>query len=323
MFNLPGMVGEHRLDVYTTLKAGGCAEMFYSARTRNELANSAIQAQESGITQTILGWGSNVLPSDKGVEGLVTLNQTADIKCEHSGFVEADSGAGFQDLFLKCAQAGLGGFEFAVGIPGTVGGALVSNAGAYRNNVSAFLTEIQVVENGIREWRTPEFMKFEYRDSVLRQRDAPQIVLLAVRFQLESRNRKDIYDDARDYQRQRIGKQPPSASCGSFFKNVVDQELAQEIEGLSDGMRTAGVIPAGFLIERCGLKGTRFGGAMIGSRHANFLLNVRGATASDIRRLAEHAACQVQDRFGVQLEEEALYLGDWSQWQTTGDLSHS
>lgn len=321
MFDLALVTHGQRLDLYTTLKAGGRAEMFTVARTRDELAETALYAQNERLQHTILGWGSNVLPSDDGVSGLVTLNAAKEIRVDASGLVEADCGAAFQNLFLKTAQAGLGGFEFAVGIPGTVGGALVSNAGAYRNNVSAFLTEIEVVWNGKREWLAPDFMEFSYRDSVLRQVNPPPIVLLAVRFHLEKRESKEIYDDARDFQRQRIGKQPPSASAGSFFKNVVDSGLAGQIEGLTDGMRAAGVIPAGFLIEQCGLKGTRYGGAMIGSRHANFLLNVGGAKASEIRRLAEHAAGQVKGKFGVELEEEALYLGDWSSWQTTGNLS--
>lgn len=321
MFDRSILESEHRLDLYTTLKAGGKAEFFSVARSRDELADAAKFAQSEEMNQTVLGWGSNVLPSDQGIAGLVTINAASEIQVSEDGFVEADCGAAFQNLFLRTAQEGLGGFEFAVGIPGSVGGALVSNAGAYRNNVSAFLTEIEVVWNGKREWLEPDFMRFAYRDSILRSVSPPPIVLLAVRFQLAKRDTKAIYDDARDFQRQRIGKQPPSASAGSFFKNVVDPDLAQQIEGLSDGMREAGVIPAGFLIERCGLKGQRYGGAMIGRRHANFLLNVAGAKASEIRRLAEHAAARVKDRFNVDLEEEALYLGDWSEWQITGKLS--
>ncbi|RYG20537.1 hypothetical protein EON82_20105, partial [bacterium] len=122
---------------------------------------------------------------------------------------------------------------------------------------------------------------------------------------------KKIYDEAREYQRQRISKQPPSPSAGSFFKNVVDADLAQGIPGLTDGMRAAGVVPAGFLIQECGLKGHRIGGAMLGVRHANFLLNVGGAKASDLRALAAYARERVLEKFGVALEEEVLYIGRW------------
>lgn len=306
------------LRLLTTLKAGGEAELFTVARTVDELAAACLWAQDRGVRHTVLGWGSNVLPSDRGVEGLVVLNLTRGIRVGADGLVESDSGAGFQELWLKTAQAGLGGLEFAVGIPGTVGGALVSNAGAYRSNVSEFLRRIEVAHEGRREWVGPEFMEFSYRDSVLRRLDAPQVGLLRVVMDLPRRAGKEIYDEAREYQRQRIGKQPPSASAGSFFKNVVNRELAGRIEGLTDGMRANGVVPAGFLIEACGLKGRRLGGAMIGRRHANFLLNVGGATAADLRGLADVASGAVRERYGVRLEEEVLYLGDWSGWGEMG-----
>ena len=307
------------LRFFTTLKAGGPAEEFCQVRTVDEFADVATECQVREQAMTVLGWGSNILPSDKGVKGLVVWNTSNQIEIDGQTVV-ADCGAGFQDLFLKTAQAGLGGMEFAVGIPGTVGGALVSNAGAYRSNVSADLKSIEIVYEGNRQWVDPSFMEFSYRDSLLRRVDPPAVALLRVQFELPWRCAKDIYNDARDYQRQRIGKQPPSASAGSFFKNVVDEDLAQTVEGLTDGMRAAGVVPAGFLIEACGLKGKRFGGAMIGARHANFLLNVSGAKASELRRLAEFAAEQVEAQFGAELEEEVLYLGDWSDWEWTGQL---
>jgi UDP-N-acetylmuramate dehydrogenase len=132
--------------------------------------------------------------------------------------------------------------------------------------------------------------------------------------QLQPGDPASIYREARDYQRQRISKQPPSASAGSFFKNMVNAELAQRIPGLSEGMRANGVVPAGFLIDAAGLKAHRIGGAMLGQRHANFILNVGRATATDIRSLADFARRQVRDRFEVELEEEVLYLGDWSRY---------
>jgi UDP-N-acetylmuramate dehydrogenase len=154
-------------------------------------------------------------------------------------------------------------------------------------------------------------MGFAYRDSVLRRPGAPAAIVLRVRMRLPQGEPKKIYDEGREYQRQRISKQPPSPSAGSFFKNVVDADLAQRIPGLTDGMRAAGVVPAGFLIQECGLKGHRIGGAMLGVRHANFLLNVGGATAADLRSVAEHAQAKVLEKFGVTLEPEVLYLGRW------------
>ena len=302
-----------RVDLrpYTTLRAGGPADFFLRAEDVDTLAEGARWAWKRGLKVTPIGWGSNVLPADAGVPGLVVLNRTHTLSVTDEGEVEADSGVGFGDLFVRTAQHGLAGLEFAVGIPGSVGGALVSNAGAYRSSIAEFLTGLEIVTPAGRAWVGPEWMAFAYRDSVLRRAGAPPALVLRVRMRLPKGDPKRIYDEARDYQRQRISKQPPSPSAGSFFKNVVDRDLAQTIPGLTDGMRANGVVPAGFLIEACGLKGHRIGGAMLGTRHANFLLNVANATASDLRALAEHAQKVVRERFDVALEPEVLYLGRW------------
>lgn len=307
------MVPESRVDLrpYTTLRAGGPADFFLNAPDADTLAEGAQWAWKRGLRATPLGWGSNVLPADAGVPGLVMLNRARHLSVDEDGEVEAESGIGFGELFVKTAQAGLAGLEFAVGIPGSIGGALVSNAGAYRSSVAEFLTELEVVTPAGRAWVGPEWMGFAYRDSVLRRPGAPPAVVLRVRMWLPKGDPKRVYDEAREYQRQRISKQPPSPSAGSFFKNVQNPELARTLPGLTEGMRAAGVVPAGFLIETCGLKGHRIGGAMMGVRHANFLLNVGNARAADLRDLAEYAQGRVQERFGVLLEPEVLYLGRW------------
>lgn len=305
----------HPLRTYTTLKAGGAAEFFEQANDLQSLIKAVERAQKSELDVTPIGWGSNILPSDNGVKGLVILNATNRIQFGDDGTVLADSGAAFQNLFLQCAQRGLGGLEYAVGIPGSLGGSMVSNAGAYRSCISEFLTRIQIVEGGEAKWVSPNWMQFSYRDSVLRKAGGAKAVITQIEMKLVPRNPKHIYDEAREYQRQRIGKQPPSASAGSFFKNVVSEELSQTIEGLTEGMRKNRVVPAGFLIEHCGLRGYRHGGAMVGQRHANFLLNVNGATATEIRQLAGLVKSRVFDRYQVELEEEVLYLGDWSQFK--------
>lgn len=284
----------------------------------DELAAASTFAQVSQTPTTVLGWGSNVLPSDDGVPGLTIVNRASRIAVAATGEVLADSGCGFQELFLKTAQAGLHGLEFAVGIPGTLGGALVSNAGAYRSCVSEFLAEIEIVFEGRRKWVSAEWMEFSYRDSVLRRPKPPSATILRVAMKLPTGKPKAIYDEAREYQRQRIGKQPPPASAGSFFKNVNDHALAQSLSTLPAPLKQAGVVPAGYLIELCGLKGRRVGGAMLGVRHANFILNVGGATATEIRRLAALAQERVADRYGVLLEEEVLYLGDWRRFHSEG-----
>ena len=300
------------LKHYVTLRAGGPAQRIAECRSADDLESAVRFSHEHGDSITMLGWGSNVLPSDRGISGNTLLNLATELEISKDGSVSVETGCGFQDLFLKTAQAGLRGFEFAVGIPGTVGGALVSNAGAYRSCISEHLVGLEVMVEGKRTRVSPDWMHFSYRDSVLRGTNSLNAILLRAFFKLPHGDSMAIYADAREYQRQRISKQPPSASAGSFFKNVQNESLAESIPGLTDGMRQAGVVPAGFLIEAAGLRGYRHGGAMFGQRHANFILNVRDASATEIRELAEFGKRAVFDRFGVELEEEVLYLGDWS-----------
>ncbi len=308
---MPLILVNHSLAPFTTLKAGGPADEFCVCRTSEELAVIAMRQHKLGEDFRVIGWGSNLLPADKGVAGMTMLNLTSNIEYSESGEVIVDSGVGFQDLFLATIQRGFHGFEYAVGIPGTVGGALVSNAGAYRANISEFLTKIEICEGNERKWVDPSWMNFEYRDSKLRQVGCPPAAILRASFNLPNGKKKPMYDEARDYQRQRIGKQPAPASAGSFFKNVYDQKLADSLGNLPERLKTGGVVPAGYLLENVGMKGYRHGGAMLSARHANFMLNVGGATATEIRELAFIAFEKVIERYDVALEEEILYIGRW------------
>jgi len=306
-----GALTQVALRPHTTLRAGGRAEYFLEADSTDLLAEVAAKAQGLGVPVTPLGAGSNVLPSDDGVAGLVLVNRARNLVVEQDQIL-VDTGIAFQNLFLRSVHLGFRGLEYAVGIPGSLGGALVSNAGAYRSSVSEFLTGLEIVVGGRRQWVEPAWMQFSYRDSILRGPTPPQCVVLRVRMRLPKGDAKASYDEAREYQRQRISKQPAPASAGSFFKNVNDETLAQSLDTLPIGLKQAGVVPAGYLLEAAGLKGHRLGGARFSDRHANFMLNVGGATATDIRRLAELAKGRVRDQLGVALEEEVLYLGDWS-----------
>jgi UDP-N-acetylmuramate dehydrogenase len=273
-----------------------------------------LELQTDKVPCTFLGWGSNTLPSDAGVPGAVVRNVTNEIRIDGENGFWVDSGVGFQELFLRTVQLGFGGLEFGVGIPGTVGGALVSNAGAYRSNIAEFVQELEIVHDARRKVVSKSWMKFRYRDSALRDGSINNCAILAVRIELPRTDAKASYDEARNYQIQRIAKQPPSPSAGSVFKNVTDHALAARLEGLPQPLKEKGIIPAGYLIEQCGLKGMSIGGASIGKKHANFIINDRGASASDIRSIAHVVKKMVHRRFGVTLEEEVLYIGDWSQF---------
>jgi UDP-N-acetylmuramate dehydrogenase len=297
------------LRKYTTLRVGGPADLYFQAANADDLAAVAAAAQSASLQYFLLGGGSNVCISDKGVRGLVIHNLCR--ACEVGPVTRVDAGHNFMSLFLKSARASLSGLEFAVGIPGSVGGALVSNAGAYRQNICDLVVDIDVVEEGERKTVGPDWMAFSYRDSRLRRPNASPAALVGVTLRLAPKPRTEIMARARDNQRQRIFKQPWYPSAGSFFKNVYDRTLAEQLPELPAPMKEAGVVPAGYLSAACDCKGLTVGGAQISRRHGNFVVNRGNATADDIRQLTGIVKQRVFDRFGVKLEEEVLYAGDW------------
>jgi UDP-N-acetylmuramate dehydrogenase len=297
------------LAPYATLRVGGAADYFYSATHVDELAEIAGVAQRLHLPLFLLGEGSNICVSDRGVRGFVLRNACKNLVLGET--TRVDTGYNFMRLFVESMRAGLSGLEFAVGIPGTVGGALVSNAGAYRANICDLVRSLEVVEEGERKEVAPEWMEFSYRDSCLRREGGKPAIVTQVTLQFKPDSKTGIRLRAKDFQYQRILKQPWEPSAGSFFKNYNDKAFAETLPNLPEGMKAAGVVPTAVLSEACGLKGFQIGGAAIASRHANFIINRGGATASDIRAVAEHLKKCVWERFGVRVEEEALYVGEW------------
>lgn len=298
---------------HTTLKVGGQARWFWAASEVETLAQVLGLCTRQEIPYLFVGHGSNLLMSDAGYHGLVIQNRCKG--CEVGDDTYAESGVSFGSLFMQTARAGFGGLEWAIGIPGTVGGALVSNAGAYRGNIGPLVRSVRVFTDGQDQTVGPEWMAFSYRDSRLRRDGVGRTVILSCILHLTERGDPgNILAQAKEYQAQRRAKQPYAPSAGSFFKNVNDRVLAESIPHLPPGMKAAGVVPAGFLSEACGLKGLRVGGAEVSEKHANFLINAGGATASDLRMLACRVKEVVRERFGVTLEEEVLYVGDWKNW---------
>jgi UDP-N-acetylmuramate dehydrogenase len=296
------------LSPFTTLRVGGKADMYYLARERGTLARIVEIAQALDIPYFLLGGGSNICISDSGVRGLTIHNGCRSV--DLGEITRCDTGYSLMQLFLNTAKNNLSGLEFAVGIPGTLGGALVSNAGAYRDNIGHLITDLEVVEGGVCKTVPVEWMEFSYRDSKLRRGLSPQPVVVSARLQLTPGNHSAIFERARENQRQRIFKQPWYPSAGSFFKNVNDPELAQSLPNLPVPLKMAGVVPAGYLNAACGCKGLRVGDAQVSQRHANFIVNRGRATARDIRLLADIVKRRVREQFGVELQEEVLYVGD-------------
>lgn len=294
---------------HTSLRVGGPADLYLRVHSTGDLAGAALAAQRHAVPMFLLGEGSNICVSDRGIRGLVVHNCSGEISLGSSTHVAA--GYPLIRLFQETMWAGLGGLEFAVGIPGTVGGAISANAGAYRRNIGPLVTQLDVVENA--ELRTvgPEWARFSYRHSRLRDPASPPAVVVGIHLALAPRPPREIHAEAATLQARRLRALPWGPSAGSLFKNHVDHDFAATFPGLDEAMRAQDTVPAGKLIQASGCTDMRVGGAAITRRHGNILVNTGGATASDVRTLADQIRAQVLSAFGVVLQEEVLYIGEW------------
>lgn len=280
---------------YTTARVGGNAAAMLIAHTSQDLELAAAKLWEHGVPFHLIGSGSNVLVSDKGLQGVVILNRARNVKIDmhHEPYsVWAESGANLGAVARQVALRGLSGLEWAATIPGSVGGAVYGNAGAHGGDMSdnLMLAEILHQNTGKQVW-TVEQMAYSYRSSALK-RNPGQAIILAAKMKLLADTPEAVQGRMEANSAQRRRTQPPGASLGSMFKNPAGDY-------------------AGRLIEAAGLKGTRIGGVEISSVHANFFVNNDQATASDIWKLIQLARTRVQEKFGVSLELEVELLGEW------------
>ncbi|MEB3828020.1 UDP-N-acetylmuramate dehydrogenase [Phormidium sp. CCY1219] len=283
------------LASFTSFRVGGPAEWYVAPRRIEELQASLEWANSEGLPITIVGGGSNLLVSDRGIPGLAI--GTRHLRFTHfdaeTGQLSVAAGQSLPRLAWRAAQMGWSGLEWAVGIPGTVGGAVVMNAGAHNACTADILVTAQVLEpNGRLSLLTPEDLGYRYRTSVLQGGD--RLVTQAT-FQLQpGGDPAQIQATTSKQLEMRKSTQPYHLpSCGSVFRNP-----SQDLK-------------AGWLIEQTGLKGYQIGGAQVAERHANFILNCGGATARDIFQLIEHVQQQVEQRWSVRLEPEVRTLGEF------------
>lgn len=276
---------------YTTVGIGGPADIFVEATCRDDVAAVCRIAFETGTPMRVLGAGSNVLISDRGVRGIVLHlgRRFRDIRFDGTR-VFAEAGATLPRLAKQAAERGLSGIEFGGGIPGTVGGAVVMNAGAHGADVSQIVREVYVVgRTGETERYDAAEMQFSYRRS--RLSGVYDSVVVGAVFELTPHNPDEIRRRMREFALRRRQTQPLGlASSGSVFKNPPGDY-------------------AGRLIEAAGLKGLREGQAMVSEVHGNFIVNLGGATSDDVLRLIDRVRQQVESRFGVRLQLEVELIG--------------
>lgn len=274
----------------TTIGTGGPARALARPRTIGELQEALRAARGEQLAVFVVGLGSNVLAADEGVDTLVVRleGELAAVEVRGESLL-AGGGAANAVCLHRAREAGLGGFEFACAIPGTAGGGVRMNAGAYGRDWSDVLVRALVVTADGDAWMTPSELGLAYRHSHL----APGQVVARVEYRLEPRTEQEIRARVRDLVARRKDTQPTNRrTFGSVFKNP------------------PGELGAGRMIELCGLKGHRIGGALVSPKHANFIENADGATSENCLALMAEARRRAREQFGVELEREVVLVGE-------------
>ena len=288
----------------TTMRVGGPADLLVTAHNLFELRGLVRFARARELPLTILGRGSNVVISDRGIRGLVVHVRAEGSRVEGTTYV-ADAGVPMARAATETQKAGLTGLEFGLAIPGVVGGAVWANAGAHGSDVRAVLESADVLLADGTEARIPAAeLGLGYRESRFKHApgDGPVEIVLGARFHLEAAEPDVIRARLDDIRRWRQAHQPLGIpSAGSTFRNPVDGPSA------------------GALIDGLGLKGLREGGASVSEKHANFFINDQRGTAADVRRLVDRVRAAVLEATGTDLVPEVVFLGDWEGWPWNGE----
>jgi UDP-N-acetylmuramate dehydrogenase len=286
----------------TTFKVGGPAQWFVEPRGRDELLAVLQAAHQAAVAVTVLGGGSNVLVSDRGVRGLVVRPRGGDVVRTGPGEIRADAAITINGLVRWTITHGAAGLEAWAGTPGTVGGAIYGNAHFGGRNISEYVTRVEVSDRtGTAREVSRDEMGFGYDASRLQRTGE---VLLTASFASTPGDPASLRAVARESLSFRKRTQPlESPSAGCIFQNP-----QRGVDQVPDGIPWS----AGALVDRAGLKGATEGAARVAPAHGNFIVNDGGASAADIRRLIERCRGEVRRRFGVELREEIVYLGDFS-----------
>ncbi len=284
---------EVSLAPYTSARIGGPADVLVTVHSADELAAVVTLLWDAEVPYVLLGGGSNVLISDEGVRGIVILNRAKAVRFEHGSepSLWAESGAVFTNVANRCAAKGLSGLEWAATVPGTIGGAVYGNAGAFGGDMAHNLLRAEVLtRQGRQQWSVERFA-YGYRTSILKRGEV-RAVVLAADISLRTATKEAVAVKIGEFSDRRKTTQPPGASMGSMFKNPPGDA-------------------AGRLIEAAGLKGARIGTAEVSPIHANFFINHGRCRARDVRALIALVQETVQEKFGVELELEIEMLGEW------------
>lgn len=300
------------LAQFTTFKIGGPASFFVDATNEDELIEAMNFAKKNELEVFLLGGGSNVLISDLGFNGLVIriLNSKYQVL---ENEMECGVGMRLSEIVRLATENSLSGLEWAVGIPGTIGGAIRGNAGAYGGCISDNVSEVKFVDLQEDKLRLKVFKNeecnFSYRSSAFKENKNWIIISVVLKF--EKGKKFDIEEKIKEIIRKRAEKIPSGQSAGSFFQNpIVKDENLKTLFEKETGLKCKDdKLPAGWLIEEAGLRGKKIGGAMLSEKHSNFIINTGNAKAEDVVMLSSLIKTRIRNKFGVQLKEEVEFVG--------------
>jgi UDP-N-acetylmuramate dehydrogenase len=284
---------------HTTFGVGGPADVFMAVKTEEQLRMSFAAARRHNADVFIFGSGSNILVGDGGIRGVVIENQNSEIvgpERNGDGYkIRVGSGMSFAALARRLASGGFAGVEWACGIPGSMGGAVVSNAGAYGHSLSDVLVGARLTDSrGEIMEMTPGDLALGYRDSAFTHGKLKGEIVLTVDLRVQAGDPEQLKERVRQLDQQRRGAQPPGRNCGSVFQNPAERSAWQ-------------------YVDDAGLREHRIGNAQFSKRHSNFIQNLGGATAADIRALIALAQERVREQFGVELVPEVMFVGEFGE----------
>jgi UDP-N-acetylmuramate dehydrogenase len=317
---LPG-VSEHIVmrDI-TSFQVGGVADYYFEAKSVEQLVNALKAAINLRIPYFVMGNASNILFSDYGFPGLVIKNKANNISfIREKSQAVVDAGVMLPRLITESVSNDLAGLEFLYGVPGTIGGATYSNAGAHGSSIGDYIKNLTLLKMDPRDGQPKviqvdgSWMDFGYRTSKLKKiKSKNKPIILTVKFQFSRIPKEELLRRLKKFQDFRSAKQPGGYSAGSIFKNPLPESLTNVT-----GMGTKGMpeFPkqrtAGYLLDKAGAKKIKYPYVEVSPVHANFIISKKGARANEIRSVIEEMRDKVRQKFGITLEEEIEYVGQW------------
>jgi len=297
---------------YTTFRIGGPAEYFLIANKKEDVFKAVKLAKKLKLPLFVLGGGSNLLVSDKGVKGLVIKLNNNKIKLLKNNIISADAGTELSELVQFSINHSLEGLEWAGGLPGSFGGAIRGNAGAFGGETKDSILQVEALDSNLNLKKfNKKQCQFSYRNSVFKEKNWP---VLSAKIKLQKGDKKklqEIADSRKDYRKQRHPLDFPNA--GSIFKNVDLKEFSVKMKkelAFVVKKDPFDVVPAAYLISEAGLKGLKMGKAQVSEKHPNFIINLGGAKAADVIKLISIIKKKVKDKYNVNLETEVQFIGN-------------